>query len=214
MPGIAWLRRPKNANRAGESVNISFEEYARFVKPYTLSHAAKISGCPESWLKQLAELYADPEVRVTSFWTMGFNQHTRGVWANRLCYNLHLFGISLSELYQRLGDRLWRLAPTLYCKLSNPYDRGRPNAQPRLAFVRGGVIALGGIFDDDASFQIGLDVANALRNLRRASPQKQRVPRRADDPVVLERYCQARARLCDLLGPHFRARHAERGFPR
>ena len=25
-----------------------------------------------------------------SFWTMGFNQHTRGVWANHLVYNLHL----------------------------------------------------------------------------------------------------------------------------
>ena len=25
-----------------------------------------------------------------SLWTMGFNQHTRGVWANNLAYNLHL----------------------------------------------------------------------------------------------------------------------------
>ena len=25
-----------------------------------------------------------------SFWTMGFNQHTRGVWCNNLVYNLHL----------------------------------------------------------------------------------------------------------------------------
>ena len=25
-----------------------------------------------------------------SFWTMGFNQHTRGVWANHMVYNLHL----------------------------------------------------------------------------------------------------------------------------
>ncbi|HEY0938657.1 MAG TPA: periplasmic nitrate reductase subunit alpha [Steroidobacter sp.] len=82
--------KAKNADRATESENMSFEEYARSVKPYTLSHAAKLSGCPESWLKQLAELYADPKIRVTSFWTMGFNQHTRGVWANHLCYNLHL----------------------------------------------------------------------------------------------------------------------------
>ncbi|GFE91802.1 nitrate reductase catalytic subunit NapA [Steroidobacter agaridevorans] len=83
-------KKAKNASRAGDSSPMSFEEYARFVKPYTLAHAAKVSGCPESWLKQLAELYADPKVRVVSFWTMGFNQHTRGVWANHLCYNLHL----------------------------------------------------------------------------------------------------------------------------
>src|SRR5690606_22549119 len=28
--------------------------------------------------------------RVMSFWTMGFNQHTRGVWANNMVYNIHL----------------------------------------------------------------------------------------------------------------------------
>src|ERR671921_274459 len=41
-------------------------------------------------LQALAELYADPKVKVMSFWTMGFNQHTRGVWANNLVYNIHL----------------------------------------------------------------------------------------------------------------------------
>ena len=25
-----------------------------------------------------------------SFWTMGFNQHTRGVWCNNMVYNIHL----------------------------------------------------------------------------------------------------------------------------
>ena len=38
----------------------------------------------------LAQLYADPKIKVMSFWTMGFNQHTRGVWANHMVYNLHL----------------------------------------------------------------------------------------------------------------------------
>jgi nitrate reductase NapA len=83
-------RKAKNAAKAADSAPMTFEEYARFVKPYTLEYAAKLSGCPQSWLRQLAELYADPKIRVTSFWTMGFNQHTRGVWANHLVYNLHL----------------------------------------------------------------------------------------------------------------------------
>ena len=42
---------------------------------------------PKNRLEALAELYADPKVKVTSFWTMGFNQHTRGVWCNNLIYN-------------------------------------------------------------------------------------------------------------------------------
>ena len=45
---------------------------------------------PAERLQRLAQLYADPKLKVTSFWTMGFNQHTRGVWANHLVYNLHL----------------------------------------------------------------------------------------------------------------------------
>ena len=28
---------------------------------------------------------------------MGFNQHTRGVWANNLCYNIHLLTGKISE---------------------------------------------------------------------------------------------------------------------
>lgn len=83
-------QKAKNVQHATESQPMTLEQYADFVKPYTLARAVEISGAPESWLRQLAELYADPKTKVMSFWTMGFNQHTRGVWANQLCYNLHL----------------------------------------------------------------------------------------------------------------------------
>ncbi len=52
---------------------------------------------PEANLLEMAKLYADPKVKVTSFWTMGFNQHTRGVWANNLMYNVHLLTGKISE---------------------------------------------------------------------------------------------------------------------
>ena len=52
---------------------------------------------PAERLKALAELYADPKRKVVSFWTMGFNQHTRGVWANNLIYNIHLLTGKISE---------------------------------------------------------------------------------------------------------------------
>ncbi len=79
-----------NGKTAGGSVPIKFEEYAKFVSTYTVEYASKLSGVPESNLIALAELYADPKTKVISFWTMGFNQHTRGVWANNLVYNIHL----------------------------------------------------------------------------------------------------------------------------
>jgi len=82
--------KAKNAAKAGEMSPITFEEFREFVKPYTAEYASKLSGVPVEKLKALAELYADPKIKVTSFWTMGFNQHTRGVWANNLIYNIHL----------------------------------------------------------------------------------------------------------------------------
>jgi nitrate reductase NapA len=83
-------RAAKHADDAGGSSPMTFEEFAAFVKPYTLERAARESGVERGWLEKLAELYADPKIRVMSFWTMGFNQHTRGVWANNLVYNIHL----------------------------------------------------------------------------------------------------------------------------
>jgi nitrate reductase NapA len=68
----------------------TFEEYAKFVSEYTAEHTSKLSGVPVAQLEELAKLYADPKAKVVSFWTMGFNQHTRGTWANNLIYNIHL----------------------------------------------------------------------------------------------------------------------------
>jgi len=65
-------------------------QYTASVKPYTLKKTSELSGVPEEKLLKLAKLYADPKKKIVSLWTMGFNQHTRGVWANGLMYNVHL----------------------------------------------------------------------------------------------------------------------------
>jgi hypothetical protein len=52
---------------------------------YTIPNAVERTDVPA---EALAELYADPKTKVVSFWTMGFNQRTRGVWANNLVYNV------------------------------------------------------------------------------------------------------------------------------
>jgi nitrate reductase NapA len=83
-------KKAKNAARANDSEPMTFEAFAEFVKPYTAKYTAQLSGLSEKQLNGLAELYADPKIKVMSFWTMGFNQHTRGVWANNLIYNIHL----------------------------------------------------------------------------------------------------------------------------
>ena len=81
----------------GKSEAITFDEYKKFVSEYTAESVSKLSGVSVKDLKALAELYADPKIKVTSFWTMGFNQHTRGTWANNLVYNIHLLTGKISE---------------------------------------------------------------------------------------------------------------------
>ena len=82
--------KAKNAKDPTGSTPIDFDAFKAFVEPYTLDHAAELSGVEKGFLQHLAELYADPKVKVMSLWTMGFNQHTRGTWANNMVYNIHL----------------------------------------------------------------------------------------------------------------------------
>jgi nitrate reductase NapA len=86
----------KNRNKGALS-KISFEEYAESVAPYTVEKASELSGVPKANLERLAKLYADPNKKVSSYWTMGMNQHTRGVWMNGLVYNIHLLMGKISE---------------------------------------------------------------------------------------------------------------------
>jgi len=90
-------KKAMNATKAGGSTPMSFKEFSKFVADYSVEKVAKLSGIPEEKLIKLAKIYADPKTKVTSFWTMGFNQHTRGTWANNLIYNIHLLVGKISE---------------------------------------------------------------------------------------------------------------------
>lgn len=83
-------RKAKNVKKAGGSKPINFDEFAAFVKKYDAKYVSKLSGVSKEKLNQLAEIYADPKTKVMSLWTMGVNQHTRGVWVNNMIYNVHL----------------------------------------------------------------------------------------------------------------------------
>ena len=87
----------KPKGNPNDATPISFEEFAKFVSEYTAEKVSKISGVPIKQLEDLAKLYADPKVKVMSLWTMGFNQHTRGTWANNLVYNIHLLTGKISQ---------------------------------------------------------------------------------------------------------------------
>jgi nitrate reductase NapA len=102
---IGYGLRPEHpleqaATGAGEPAKMEpsdFEAYAQFVKAYDIDTVSELTGVEKGFLEELAELYADPATKVMSLWTMGFNQHVRGVWANHLVYNLHLLTGKISE---------------------------------------------------------------------------------------------------------------------
>jgi len=86
-----------NKNAGLKHWEISFEEYKKFLEPYTADYVTKISkGNPDESvasfkkkIKMMADLYIEKSRKVVSFWTMGMNQHTRGTWVNTLAYNVH-----------------------------------------------------------------------------------------------------------------------------
>ncbi len=83
---------------AGKHWLISYDEYKRGVEPYTLDFVAELAKGDadesiESFkakLVQLADAYCNKPANILTFWTMGANQHQRGVWVNTQMYALHL----------------------------------------------------------------------------------------------------------------------------
>jgi len=83
---------------AGEPM--TFEDYRKELELYTPEHVEKISGVPAAKIRLLGELFGRKDIRITSTWCMGFNQHSRGTDINRLVHGIHL----LSGHFGQPGD--------------------------------------------------------------------------------------------------------------
>jgi nitrate reductase NapA len=102
---IGYGLRPENpleekasgAADPGKMDPSDFDAFKAHVSEYTLEKVSKLTGVEPEFLEEIAELYADPARKVMSLWTMGVNQHVRGVWANHMLYNLHLLTGKISE---------------------------------------------------------------------------------------------------------------------
>lgn len=89
---------PKKPTLKG--VKSSFEEYKKLLEPYTPEYVERVSGVPSKEIKYLADLFGKRDIRITSLWCMGMNQHTRGTDINRLVHGIHL----LSGHFGKPGD--------------------------------------------------------------------------------------------------------------
>ncbi len=73
-----------------EARSLSFDDLRTALDPYTPEKVEELSGVPASQLVELAQHFGNPNVKVTSTWCMGMNQHVRGTWINQLVYAVHL----------------------------------------------------------------------------------------------------------------------------
>lgn len=73
-----------------EAKALTFDEFRERLDEYTPERVEAISGVSAKDIRYMAALYGDPNLKATSFWCMGVNQHTRGTWMNNLIYNIHL----------------------------------------------------------------------------------------------------------------------------
>lgn len=92
--------RADSEPRSLEGKAITFEEFARGLEAYTPEYVSRTAGVTSDQLDLLVEMFANPKLRITSLWCMGFNQHTRGTAVNNLCHGLHL----LSGHFGKPGD--------------------------------------------------------------------------------------------------------------
>jgi len=79
---------------------IPFEDYKQRLEKYTPEYVEKISGVPAAKIRMLADLFGRRDVRITSLWCMGMNQHTAGTAINTLVHGIHL----LSGHFGKPGD--------------------------------------------------------------------------------------------------------------
>ena len=89
--------KSEDGQRADTLTPCTFEDYAKRLEKYTWEYTAKISGMEIDDLKALYKAFADPDLKITSFWTMGVNQHNRGTWVNHNLYNIHLLSGKIAK---------------------------------------------------------------------------------------------------------------------
>jgi nitrate reductase NapA len=79
---------------------MTFEEFRKALADYTPEKVEEISGVPAEKIRLLGDLFGRRDLKITSLWCMGMNQHTRGTAINDLVHGVHL----LSGHFGKPGD--------------------------------------------------------------------------------------------------------------
>lgn len=69
---------------------MSFEDFKAALEPFTPEYAAEMSGVAVEDIRMLGDLFGRKDIKITSLWCMGANQHTEGTAMNTLIHGVHL----------------------------------------------------------------------------------------------------------------------------
>lgn len=94
------FRGPEADTPTLQGEQISEDDFRTRIAKYTPEHVEELSGIPADKIRMLADLFANRDLRITSLWCMGMNQHTMGTAINSLVHGVHL----LSGHFGRPGD--------------------------------------------------------------------------------------------------------------
>ena len=79
---------------------MTFEAYKEAIAVYTPEYVEQLSGVPAAKIRMLGDLFGRKDIKITSLWCMGTNQHTEGTAMNTLLHGIHL----LSGHFGKPGD--------------------------------------------------------------------------------------------------------------
>ncbi len=74
----------------GSETPIDWATYKAFLDSYKPGDVAAAVGMSAADITKVGQMFGNPNKKCVSTWTMGVNQHTRGVWVNNLIHNIHL----------------------------------------------------------------------------------------------------------------------------
>ena len=94
------FKAPDEANPNLHGKPITFEQYKAALEEYTPEKVSELSGVKADDIRMLADLFGNPDLKITSLWCMGVNQHTRGTAVNTMIHGIHF----LSGHFGRPGD--------------------------------------------------------------------------------------------------------------
>lgn len=120
--------------------------------------------------------------------------HNRGRKAVRDDNLARAFGLTVEQMYRRLGRKLLLFSRSSWFEVQ-PEKGSRIHTRPAVAFTLSGIIMVSASLRMERALTAGMLIVPLLKTRRRSSKNRKRRARRKDEPVRQATYMKVLARL-------------------